>query len=737
MNTPSIQTAEELEDGSTKGLENILEHRDNIAAAAEDLDIDLGVIAMDIEGIIQKDKASMSDWLKRYKEAVMLAKLEPEHAKKTFPFEGASNLVCSYVLEAAVDFSARATPAVLERQNICKAKIVGKERTIQYITTPDGREIEINQGNQQQIKQIAAQMQQQGQPIQPQSKLSTEKQDRADRVKTMINYDLTVGIKGWRDKVDQELYVLPIVGTTFKLTKQSAFENKRESYLIMPDKLFCDHSAQSFDEVQTKSFDYSMSKNDVVRAMNTGQFIEIDVDGYEKETTEVDFTESHTWLDLDDDGFSEPYIVTIEKQNSKIVSIVPRFDIDDIKLNKEKKVSEIKAEEFFTMKRFLNGFDGFMGAGWGMLLAPTFHAINTSTNQVVDGATLQNTGLSSGFIRSGGNSGARGGNRQRKGEISATMGSFTSIESSGTNPLSNDIVNFPFNGPSPVLFQFVEVLKQEARTLTQAAGVDAQPNEAAEMYLARLQQAMIKPNSIMVRVFSGLTDEIKRIYELQAEYLTQDEYFRILDDDQADWTKDYSSETLDISMTADPTQGSEQERIARTTLIKDQSLQNPALNARVAYGNWLEAIGVQDVDSLLAPVESGQPDPLQEMQAQAMQTMSEAEAMKGQAALMKAQNEQLRVQIEQQKLQAELDKLESESMKNLSEVDKNERDSLLKLQQQMKDNNIKDTQQLEERLKNDRQYELNKQASLRSDNESRLKGLVQPSSNSESDGNAQ
>ena len=42
MNTPSIQTAEELEDGSTKGLENILEHRDNIAAAAEDLDIDLG-----------------------------------------------------------------------------------------------------------------------------------------------------------------------------------------------------------------------------------------------------------------------------------------------------------------------------------------------------------------------------------------------------------------------------------------------------------------------------------------------------------------------------------------------------------------------------------------------------------------------------------------------------------------------------------------------------------------------
>jgi hypothetical protein len=247
----------------------------------------------------------------------------------------------------------------------------------------------------------------------------------------------------------------------------------------------------------------------------------------------------------------------------------------------------------------------------------------------------------------------------------------------------------------------LEGLKQEVRELTTVSGLEVQANEAAEMYLSRLQESLMTTNAINIRVHMGITEEIKRIMDVQAKSLGQEEYQRILDDDQADWANDYEDENVDICLTSDPTQGSDQEKIARANAMLEKGVGGLPIDLRKVTEDWLSAIGV-DPGAYMPPKDDGKPDPFEQMQAQAMQTMSEAEAMKGQAALMKAQNEFMRVQIEQMKLQSEMDKLESETMKNLSEVDKNERSSVLEYSKRIDERRLQAEKLNEERLQNDR-----------------------------------
>ena len=637
---PSIQSAEELEQGYTSEIRKIID-ADNICECLEDQK--LLDIAKDLKERIDEDRLTMDNYVRKYKRAIDLAKMAPEHKTKNFPFEGASNAMTPYILEAALDFNARAMPALVERKNVCKIDINGLD--------PQGL-----------------------------------KQARGERVAMAINQDLRSGIKGWRETVDQALTLLPIVGTYFKKTYQCGFENKRVSQLIFPDKFIFDHTVSIFEDAKRKSYEYTMAKNDVVTAIRTKEFYDIDVEKHYKDEEQITFIESHCWLDLDEDGYEEPYIVNLEKEGGQaVVSIVRRYDEDDIEVNADNEIARIEAEEFFTQTIFIPDPQGScMGMGWGIILGDTFSSINTHMQQLTDAGTLQNIGQNSGFIRSG--SKLTGGSRQKKGSVKMQMGQFTSVETSGSGSLSQDIVQFPFAGPSPVLFQLMDSLKQEVRAMTTAGqGVETHAGEAAEMYLARLQQSLVTPNSIMVRVFAGVTQELKRIYEIMGRYLGQEEYTEMTGDQSASWAADFS-EDLEIVTTADPSQGSEHERIARAKIIYEESKMNPAMNGRAAAEDYFSAIGVKDVERLLPAPQPNQPDPIQMMQMQAMQTMSEAEKMASEAKMIQAQASMLDSQVKMQKLSAEIDKLEAESMKLLSDVDKNEQQTALAIMKENRDN---------------------------------------------------
>jgi hypothetical protein len=124
------------------------------------------------------------------------------------------------------------------------------------------------------------------------------------------------------------------------------------------------------------------------------------------------------------------------------------------------------------------------------------------------------------------------------------------------------------------------------------------------------------------------------------------------------------AESFDILTTADPSMGSDQERIARAEIIAMRAADVPGYNRYECEKNYLEKMGEVNIDTLL-PKPNNEPDPMQVLQME--WTKADIEKMKVDSAVKAGE-----MDIKMKKLEDEIQKLVSETMKNLAEVDAKE-----------------------------------------------------------------
>ncbi len=100
-------------------------------------------------------------------------------------------------------------------------------------------------------------------------------------------------------------------------------------------------------------------------------------------------------LDLDEDGYAEPYIVTLGKNDWKLLSIVPRYDADsliwsyDPRNPADRYIIGIDAVEYITSYTYYPSPDGCaLGMGIGHLIERLVKSRNSAINQIQDAGTL-------------------------------------------------------------------------------------------------------------------------------------------------------------------------------------------------------------------------------------------------------------------------------------------------------------------------------------------------------------
>lgn len=631
--TTPVAAPADTEPGITPKLREILE-TDNLVDWLDASRLD--EIKEELISGIADDEESMGEYLQKYRDAIKLARMIPETEDKTFPFFRASKVMMPYLMEAAIDFNSRVVPELIGNQTPCKIRITGEGEEVEQLTL--GR--------------------------------------RADRVALAINTILTVKMENWRDDVDAESTVLPIVGTTFKKTWYDDPRKEFRSELVYADNLIFDHNIDVFEKAPRKTQPYMLSCNEVLSLIRSGEFVGLDEERFSRSRDtgddSFDFQESACLLDLDDDGYAEPYIVNIDIEEETIVSIVPRFDEDDINLNSAGEVVRITGEELYSIKKFLpDPLGSCMGLGWGIVLGPLYRTVNAHTRQMIDAGTLNNAAMNSGLIRETVQVGSKQkpGARLRKGKVEMIMGQFTAVQGSSAS-LKDDIVNFPFNGPSDALFSLLTQLKEEMRSITTAAAnVDVNAGEAAALYIARLQQALKTPTTIMIRLYSGYTKEFKRIYDLISMYMEDEDYAELINQDGASVAADFEDESLDITTTADPSQGSEQERIAKAQTLLDEAKENQGMaNLHAAIKHYFETLGFPEgvIEKIFPTPDPNQKDPM----TVAAEQIAEAEQMKANAATMTAQARMADAMVKAKKAEIEIVEIVSKIEKNLAEADK-------------------------------------------------------------------
>ena len=510
--------------GSQESLRALIEDK-NIA---EKLDKDkLHTIGSDAyEGYVL-DKESRIEWEKQLDEWTKLATQFREN--KTFPWANASNVKYPLLTTAAMQFGARAYPSLVPSDGkVVKSVVIGKD--------PDGT-----------------------------------KYDLADRVSTYMSYQLLHEMVGWEEGMDKLLITLPVVGTLFKKTYWDSVKQHVVSDVILPKNLVVNYWAKSLKEAERISQTIEMSPRILKERQMSGTFLDVDLGtaptpegkmgapAYD-ETTPFTIIEQHTYLDLDDDDYPEPYIVTFHLESAKVLRITARFDEHTMFFSDKGKLQKIEPIEYYTKFGFIPNPDGgFYDLGFGVLLGPINESVNTLINQLIDSGTLNN--LQSGFLGKG--------LKMRMGETKFQPGEWKAVNSTGDD-LKKQIVPLPSKEPSNVLFQLMGSLITSGKELASIAeifvGKMPGQNTPATTTMATVEQGMKVFTAVYKRIYRSLAEEFQKIFAINGTYLNPNTYQAVIGITVG--PDDFKQEQYKICPGADPTAVSQTEK-----LLKAQGLQ--------------------------------------------------------------------------------------------------------------------------------------------------------------------
>ena len=633
---------------------------------AESLDEEkLVKIGDDVVTGYNADKQSRDKWERKVKEYYDLALQVAK--EKSFPWPKASNIKFPLISTAAMQFGARAYPTLVPANGkITQIRVFGQD--------PQG-----------------------------------EKGKRAKRISAHMDYQLTVQMEDWEEDQDKLLLMLPIVGVAFKKTYYDSTRKRNKSCLVFPQNLVVNYWTKTLEDAYRVTEVLYFNRNEIREKQLKKIYkdvvlgdpvLEVDTDNEKRdfEPSQVDgatpykILEQHTYLDLDEDGYYEPYIITVEYHSKKVLRIVARFKEDGIETDADGKVTYIKADNYYTKFPFIPNPDGsFYDLGFGHLLGPINESVNTIINQLVDAGTLRN--LQSGFLGKG--------IQIRKGDQRFQPGEWKQVNAIGDD-LRKQIVPLPSNEPSTVLFNLLGLLIQSGKELASIAEifVGKMPGQNTPAYTTKetVEQGMKLFTAIYKRVYRAQTKELKKIYELNKYYLDEQEYVSILDEPiQA---SDYQAPPDDLMPAADPSASSNTEKLSKAEALM-QLLPLGTINPMGVTMRWLDALDETNPQDLIIPPEQQQPPPdpkVEAMKAQSQIKMQESQAkmqMDQVKAALEQQEKTMNMKFEQQKMEMQL---QYDAIKQQLDIEKAKQDvqaSQMNHQQKMVHTQEKHKQQLQ------------------------------------------
>jgi chaperonin GroES len=550
----------------------------NMPNIADDLDDHkLATIGMTVCREYEIDKGSRSEWEAKMGKAMDLAMQVAE--SKTFPWPGAANVKYPLLTTASIQFAARAYPAIVQGQDVVKGKVVGQD--------VDG-----------------------------------SKQDRAERIGQHMSYQLLQEMTEWEEDTDKLLHILPIVGCCFRKTYFDPGLGRNCSEMVSAKNLVVNYAAKSLERATRITQAFELYPHEITERMRSGVFLEVDLglaqnsDGDEDGAHE--FLEQHRRLDLDEDGYSEPYCVTVHKDTGRVVRIYARYDTAGVEVdNRTGKVARVEPVHYYTKYSFIPSPDGgFYDIGLGSLLWDINETINSTINRLLDAGTLANTG--GGLIGKGLK--LKGGNQSFK------PGEWKQVDTGGVN-IAENMFPLPTPLPSPVLMEMLTFLTDAGREVASVkdvlTGDGMTANMPATTTMAMVEQGLTQFSAIYKRIHRSLGAELKKLYRLNRLYLPPEVYFRVLDDEKAVAQTDYEDESVDIAPVSDPTIITSQQKLAKAQYLM-QFMGDPLVDQFELRTRILEAAQIEHIETLLPPPQPPQPDPL----AEATVALTHAEAMK-------------------------------------------------------------------------------------------------------------
>ena len=301
------------------------DHYVNLAEFIDDEDlVEIGSIVIEQ---FTADRDSREEWESTFERGFDLLGLKLEEASE--PFEGACQAVSPLIIESAVKFQSKATIELFPAIGPVKTQIVGN--------------------------------------------VNPEKEQQANRVQNYMNYQLTEQMPEFFDEFERMLFHLPLVGSAFKKIYYDAAKERPCSEFVPVDQFYASYYASDLRSADRYTHIIYRSPNDLRREMAAGMYREIQLeDASVPEATAISdkintimgvspssdhdpqyvLLEQHCYIDLpepfeSDNGVARPYIVTVEEESQKVLSIRRNWAEDD---------STYSKLMYFSHYKFVPGF---------------------------------------------------------------------------------------------------------------------------------------------------------------------------------------------------------------------------------------------------------------------------------------------------------------------------------------------------------------------------------------------
>ena len=576
----------------------------NIADWFEDR---LAQIGADVVRDYEADLHDAKEWRDQAEKAVKLA-AQTKGDQKDTPWPNAANVKYPLLTVAALQFNARAYPAIVKGDEAVSVKVVGKDRGRPLIG-PDGQPVaQMGPNGPEPVWQVPP----------------GAKKRRAQRVKDFMNTHIFYRMKGWEEDTDVLLTMLPIVGCMFR--KVTIRNGRCCVRLVSSLKLIapmwavdCKTSPRLTEIIDNQA------RYQVERKMATGEYryVAFPVENDVQRPREL--LEQHRFMDLDDDGQAEPYVVTVDRETSEVLRLEANFSREEAMQEPDEPIE--KQSVYYVKYDFLPNPKGeFYGYGFGHLLDEIGEVVNSLINQMLDAGTAQIAGggfVASGLRLQGKNSGA----------LKWRPGEYKTVDVPGA-VLKDGLVERTFPNVSPVTFQLLDMLMAAAKDISSVKDVitgDASNNGQVGTTLALIEQGLAQFTAVYKRVYRSLKEEFTMLFKCLSKWggdKAREDYLNILDDMEADFDKDFNSEDFDIRPVSDPTSVTKQQKIARAQFLMGfigQGLDDNEIRRRA-----LEAADIEDIDDLF-PKQPPGPDPVMaaELEKTQAETADKMESAKG------------------------------------------------------------------------------------------------------------
>ena len=511
-----------------------------------------------------RDEYSRSAWLRRNEAGMDLAMQMTQD--KTWPWAGCSNVAFPLVTVATMQFHSRAYPALLSPASPVKCRVMGEQVPVLV--------------------------------------------ERAHRVGNHMSFQLLEEDSDWEPQHDRMIFNYAIVGTAFKKTFYDGAEDHPESDLVLAKDFIVDYYAKSVETAERKTHRFPLPRNKIHSNVRKGLYRDVLSEGWYKVDAQPRMSaqeimtarrkgqmpvtndsatpywglEQHVLLDLDGDGYAEPYIITIEEKSRAVLRIVTGFDSDvDIIRNASGEIVSVQQKQYFTPYVFIPSPDGGVyGIGFGVFLGPLNESVNSIVNQLIDSGTLANT--AGGFLGRGA--------KIRSGDTGFTPFGWNRVDASGDD-LRSSIVPLPVREPSNVMFQLLGLLIDYTNRVAGATDMQVGENPGQNMKAQTAELLVENGQTVYAAIFKrhwrAFKQELKKLYLLNAQYMSSRKSYP----QGMIFREDYLGDANAIVPTADPAVVSETMKLRQATALKQAAMTTPGYDLQAVELYYLESLKVE------------------------------------------------------------------------------------------------------------------------------------------------